>query len=126
MVTLTKVTPGTTYCDRTQTHTPITTHGNGRPVMMDESSNEIVSAMHSGYPHFPGYLIGCDACEFGGCHCSKAVANGFETECVWIGHVDTDQWRAATEEETIDYLAGYITANENVRETENGIEFREG
>ena len=80
--------------------------------------------MHSVYPHMPGYLIECPECEFK-CHCGPGVMAGNETECVFIGH-DTDNWRAATDDETADYLAGYISLSDNVRESDHGIEIREG
>lgn len=38
---------------------------------------------HADYPHSPGYLIDCEACE-SECHCTDGAA-----ECVWAGH-DTD------------------------------------
>lgn len=40
---------------------------------------------HSDYPHNPGYLPDCPACE-AVCHCGPGVADGRETECVWSGH----------------------------------------
>lgn len=35
---------------------------------------------HVNYPHEPGYLYDCPACE-NTCHCTPNTA-----ECVWIGH----------------------------------------
>lgn len=46
-------------------------------------------ATHSDYPHWPGYLIGCHACD-GSCHCGPEVEAGEVTQCVWEGH-DQDQ-----------------------------------
>lgn len=43
---------------------------------------------HSNYPHEPGYLIGCPACE-DRCHCGPGVAEGTEVECVWEGHSES-------------------------------------
>ena len=46
------------------------------------------------------------------------------TDLYW----DVDRWRAATDDETAEWLAGYLhlrTDNDNVRETEHGLEVRE-
>jgi hypothetical protein len=46
--------------------------------------------VHSVYPHEPGRLISCPACEFN-CHCDPvAVAEGRETVCVWLGHEENE------------------------------------
>lgn len=44
-----------------------------------------VSKGHVNYPHEPGRLYDCPACE-DQCHCTPAVARGEETECIWGGH----------------------------------------
>ena len=40
---------------------------------------------HVNYPHEPGRLYDCGACE-ASCHCGPGVAAGTEIECVWLGH----------------------------------------
>lgn len=47
------------------------------------------SEQHTDYPHEPGYLYGCPACE-ASCHCGPGVADGRETQCVWSGHDDNE------------------------------------
>jgi len=51
---------------------------------MSSTTTEI---QHSDYPHEPGYLIGCPACE-GKCHCTPGVVRGEATECVFEGEHD--------------------------------------
>lgn len=51
---------------------------------------ETCEQRHSDYPHEPGYLPGCDACE-DHCHCGPGVAEGRETQCVWTEHEDEDE-----------------------------------
>lgn len=66
-------------------------------------------ALHSNYPHFPGYLIGCPACDFT-CHCGPGVEDGTDTECVFIGHDETDDTyvsRCPVCGEHIDYCQGH-------------------
>lgn len=46
---------------------------------------ELIPVPHVDYPHWPGRLPGCPACE-ARCHCGPAVAAGTETECIWPGH----------------------------------------
>lgn len=41
--------------------------------------------IHVNYPHHPGALYDCPACE-ARCHCGPGVAEGTETECIWTGH----------------------------------------
>lgn len=40
---------------------------------------------HVNYPHHPGALYDCPACE-ARCHCGPDVAAGNDTECIWSGH----------------------------------------
>lgn len=40
---------------------------------------------HAAYPHEPGTLYDCPACETA-CHCGPGVAEGRESECIWPGH----------------------------------------
>lgn len=35
---------------------------------------------HSTYPHHPGYLYDCEACE-AECHCATG-----NSQCIWSGH----------------------------------------
>lgn len=44
---------------------------------------------HVNYPHEPGRLYDCPACE-ARCHCGPGVAAGSETECIWSGHEHTE------------------------------------
>lgn len=44
--------------------------------------------IHVNYPHHPGALYDCPACE-ARCHCGPGVADGTETECIWAGHEAT-------------------------------------
>lgn len=50
---------------------------------------------HVNYPHEPGRLYDCPACE-ARCHCGPEVARGEATPCIWEGHdcceraLDTD------------------------------------
>ena len=37
---------------------------------------------HVNYPHTPGYLPDCPACEYA-CHCGPGVAAGSEEPCVY-------------------------------------------
>ena len=46
---------------------------------------ELIDVPHSDYPHWPGYLIGCPACE-DHCNCGWDVAKGHAAQCVWPGH----------------------------------------
>lgn len=50
--------------------------------LADRWGGEVIG--HADYPHEPGYLIGCQACE-GACHCGPGVQAGTETECVFDG-----------------------------------------
>ena len=43
------------------------------------------SPEHSDYPHEPGRLHDCPACE-SRCHCDGEVAAGRATPCIWEGH----------------------------------------
>jgi len=45
---------------------------------------------HANYPHEPGRLPGCPACDWT-CFCGPGVAEGRETECVWLGHENNDR-----------------------------------
>lgn len=50
----------------------------------------LIEPQHLNYPHEPGYLPDCPACE-GSCHCNpEAVAAGRETECVFEGRHNTE------------------------------------
>lgn len=44
---------------------------------------DIAEIVHVNYPHEPGYLYDCQACE-AECHCEPGG-----TECVWSGHDET-------------------------------------
>ena len=44
-----------------------------------------IAIEHVDYPHEPGRLHDCPACE-AQCHCGPGVAAGTETECVWPPH----------------------------------------
>lgn len=49
-------------------------------------------AKHVDYPHEPGRLYDCPACE-ARCHCTAAVTRGEETECIFEGeHVSVIAW----------------------------------
>ena len=37
--------------------------------------------MHVDYPHFPGRLYDCDACEYGPCECGPADAPCVSVYC---------------------------------------------
>lgn len=39
---------------------------------------------HVNYPHHPGRLYDCPACE-ARCHCTQAVLDGTETPCIYAG-----------------------------------------
>ena len=45
---------------------------------------------HSNYPHSPGYLHGCPACDLA-CHCMEGVTEGYEAPCVFEGEHDYDE-----------------------------------
>jgi hypothetical protein len=67
-------------------------HGNWQFAALDA---EILAAQHGGrvishadYPHEPGHLYGCQACE-GACHCGPGVQADTETECVFEGEHNT-------------------------------------
>jgi hypothetical protein len=49
-----------------------------------------MSGIHSIYPHEPGRLPGCPACDFS-CNCGPGVEAGTETVCVWLGHDGDDE-----------------------------------
>lgn len=40
---------------------------------------------HVNYPHEPGRLYDCPACE-ARCHCGPEVARGEAVPCIWEGH----------------------------------------
>jgi hypothetical protein len=50
-----------------------------------EEVSEELAEEHVDYPHVPGYLYDCAACE-NSCHCGPGVAEGRETICVFEGH----------------------------------------
>lgn len=62
---------------------------NGERLFGWETASEILKVwggqiiMHAGYPHNPGYLHDCPACD-AACHCSSRVPAS-ETECVFEG-----------------------------------------
>lgn len=57
------------------------------------------ATVHADYPHTPGYLMGCPACE-ARCHCTAGSA-----ECVFDGyHIE---WCRTCKEETLDDGEGY-------------------
>lgn len=62
--------------------------------------------MHANYPHHPGYLMGCDACEFGPCQCEPGSA-----QCVSLVHEEASQDEAVNIcpacGERIDYCQGH-------------------
>lgn len=46
---------------------------------------------HVNYPHEPGRLYDCPACE-ARCHCGPEVARGEAEECIWKWHGCCDEW----------------------------------
>lgn len=56
-----------------------------RPLNLQQLDTERLAG-HADYPHVPGYLIDCAACE-ATCHCNvDAVREGRNSECVYAGH----------------------------------------
>lgn len=59
---------------------------------------------HVNYPHTPGHLYDCQACE-DSCHCKPGAA-----ECVWIGHGPVEE----TSPQTITHAADLDEAGQNL------------
>lgn len=60
-----------------------------QPVIEVRCDDLLPEGEHVAYPHEPGRLYDCPACETS-CHCGPAVARGEETECIWSGHEASD------------------------------------
>ena len=56
-----------------------------QPVIEVRCDDLLPEGEHVGYPHEPGRLCDCPACETS-CHCGPGVARGEGTECIWSGH----------------------------------------
>lgn len=65
--------------------------------------SSVVTEGHINYPHEPGYLIDCAACE-SKCHCIEGNA-----ECVWSGHDDVTPEELRTEDQLREWLVEEIT-----------------
>lgn len=66
-----------------------------RAGMVEEEEESICATcdqIHADYPHAPGYLDSCGACQ-DTCHCGPGVAEGHETQCVADEH---QEWEEAS------------------------------